>query len=69
MAQSVKCWLYKHKDPSLVLGTHPFKIARCDDTYNLSVRLRMPPFGEEGTRGFLEFLDKEPNLTGNPRSL
>lgn len=61
MAQSVKCWLYKHKDPSLVLGTHPFKIARCDDTYNLSV-------GEEGTRGFLEFLDKEPNLIGNPRS-
>lgn len=61
MAQSVKCWLYKHEDLSLVLGTHPFKIVRCDDIYNLS-------FGEEGTRGFLDFLDKEPTLIGNPRS-
>ena len=61
MVQSVKCLLYKHEDLSLVLGTYPFKIAKYDDAHDLS-------FGEEGTRGFLDFLNRDPNLIGKPRS-
>lgn len=61
MVQSVKCWLYKHEDLRLVLSTYPFKIAKCDDAYDLSL-------GEEGTRGFLDFLDRDPNLIGKLRS-
>lgn len=60
MVQLVKCWLYKHGNPSWVLSTYTFKRARCVDIHLIISVL--------GRQGQVHSLDREPSLIGNSRS-